>query len=320
MHESVPANLSLDWKLLRALYAKTRSPAWEAVAYPDVADLARDLEVTRNTIYRRLRLWRSRGFIRGYDFFPNPALFGVGLLHYRVEGRFTSLQEGFLDRLESVEGVFVANESLGDPYGITAIADSQASQAGRVRSLSRIEGVTRVSSPTPVWLPHSAGRLRRADFQLISVLREEPEEPFAALAAKLRISSQTFARRYNALRANRLLLVHRSVDFSRLPGTVAFLLVVVRNRAESRAISLEIRRRLPGLLEDVSLSRPPFGPFEKLNFGAQVDSASDLIEVESVISAVPGVVRVLRRFPRTERSYPRWFDNRIEQVLRTELG
>lgn len=315
----MPPTVSLDWRLLQALYAKTKSPAWEAVAYPDVAELARELEVTRNTIYRRLRLWRSRRFVRSYDFFPNPSLFGVGFLHYRVEGRFTKLQEEFLDRLESIEGVFVADESLGDPHGITAIADSQASQARRVRSLARLEGVSRVSSPTPVWLPHPAGRLRRADFQLIAVLRNAPDETFAALAAKLRISSQTFARRYNALRANHLLLVHRSVDFSRLPGTVAFLLVIVRNRAESRAISLEIRRRLPGLVEDVSLSRPPFGPFEKLNFGVQVDSASGLIEIESVISAVPGVVRVLRRFPRSVRSYPGWFDNRIEQVLRTPL-
>lgn len=307
---------SLDWGLLRALYAKTTNPAWEAIPHPSVTELARELDVTRNAVYRRLRRWRDCGFVRNYDFFPNPNLFGVGLLHYRVERHFSTLSDSFLDELESVEGVFVATESLGDPYGITAIADSQASQSRRVKLLSQLSGVVRVGSPTPVWLPHCSRRLRRSDLQLIATIRKFPAESFAVLAAKLRISPQTFARKLGALQAGRMLLVHRSVDFSRFPGTVAFLLVQVRTRRESRAISDEIRRRVPGLLEDVSLSRPPLAPFEKLNFGVHVQSASELVDTEARISAVPGVVSILRRFPRIVRSYSGWFDNRIEQELR----
>ncbi|HEV2173070.1 MAG TPA: hypothetical protein VGR71_05865 [Nitrospira sp.] len=307
---------SLDWSLLRALYARTGNPAWEAIARPEITEIARELGVTRNAVYRRLQLWRSRGFLLKYDFFPNPNLFGVGLLHYRVERHFISEASSFLDDLESIEGVFVATESLGDPYGITAVADSQASQSRRVRLLSQQAGVARVGSPTPVWLPHCPRRPAKVDFQLIAAIRRSPDESSAALAAKLRISPQTFARRLEALRASHMLLVHRSVDFSRFPGTVAFLLIQVRSRAESRPISEEIRRRVPGLIEDVSLSRPPFAPFEKLNFGVHVESASELIAIEAQVSAVPGVVRILRRIPRVVRSYSGWFDNRLEQELR----
>lgn len=312
--------MSLDWDLYRALYWATENPLWESVSHPNLATLAHEVGIGRNTVSRRLKEWRQLGFLRGYEFLPNPGLFGVGFLTIEVGHMNPGTPKEFLDQLENVDGVFRAFISVEDTTMIMCVADSRSSQQRRHALIAQLPGVESVGEPMPVWLPAPAGRLVASDWRFIAVLRESPDSPIAAQAARLGISTRTYSRRLRRLQAGHALLSVREVDFARFPRPVVRLIAELVSGSSARETADKISKRFPRILELASYRYPPHGHPERLGYAMEVENIPQVGDVEGELAQVPGIGRVRSTFPGSERPYRNWFDNRIEQVLKTEAG
>ncbi|MFI5417639.1 MAG: hypothetical protein ACHQ2Y_01895 [Candidatus Lutacidiplasmatales archaeon] len=311
--------MSQDWELYRKLYRATDSPVWGAFPHPDLTTLAGELNTTRSTIWRRLKEWRRSGFVRGYETIPNPGLFGVGLLTNEVRLADPRSRQRFLDELELIDGVFLANFDLGPRTMVVSVADMSTSQARRRELIRRIPGVESVLPPNPVWLPTCRRQLSIGDWRLISALRESPESSVVDLAGFLGVSAKTFSRRYRALRESHALLSYRVEDFTRFPGTVATFLARLHDGVDSRETAVRFEESMPGLLEIAHIDRPPFSSHNVLAYSLFVSSAASMEEAEAAALEVPGVVGVRTIFMGGERAYRGWFDERINQAMHGPL-
>ena len=311
---------SLDWEIYRALYRASPCPVWKAHAHPNLVHLAGAAGTTRNTVWRRFREWRRVGFLRGHEIIPHPALFGVGLVTYEVHLSDPKSRQQFLDELELVDGVFVANFALGPRTMVIGIADSPESQNRRAKLIGRIAGVDTVTPSRSVWLPPRPKRMSPKDWRLLAALRENPEQSFSDLARTIGITAKTLSRRYQLLQDTNGILTYRVEDFSRFPGTVATFSVLLSNGADSRAIAATVEKRIPGLLELVFIDRPPYASNDRLGYSTFVSSASSMESTEAAVYEIPGVSEVRTMFIGGERSYRGWFDERVRQIIHAGAG
>jgi DNA-binding Lrp family transcriptional regulator len=312
--------MSLDWEIYRALYRSSDCPVWKAESHPDPSRLGLQAGSSRGTVWRRLREWRRSGFIQGHEIIPHPALFGVGLTTYEVKLSDPKARQLFLDELELVDGVFIANFALGPRTMVISIADRPASQARRAELIGRIPGVDSVKPSREVWLPARPRSLTTKEWKLISALREAPDKPFSALARAVGVSAKTFSRKYQLLRQLNGILTYRVEDFSKFSGTVATFSVTLSSEEGSRAIARQIEDRLPGLLELVFIDRPPYSPNVRLGYSTFVASASSMETAEAAVYEIPGVSGVQTMFIGGERAYRGWFDERIHQVIHSSAS
>ena len=314
-----PSSVPLDWDLFRELYSQSASPIWQAESHPNVQALARKIGVTPNTVWRRLGEWKRLGFLRGYVYIPNPRLLGVGMEVSDVVLEDPALRQKFLDRLEFVDGVFIAEVELGTPVSIMTIADSPPSRTRRQAMLRTFPGVADVKPRFQVWLPTPARGLRLNDYRLIAALRGSPDSAFARLAEKLGISARTFWRRFRQLKAEQSMLTCRIEDFSRYPGTVVVVSADIDPSVDSRGVASRISAASPEMLELPSFSRPPYASHKRPNYMIEVRNPSQVEEIQAEISQISGVVSIANRFPGFERIYGNWFDDRIHQILNSPL-
>ncbi len=306
---------SLDWELYRALYRTGDDPFWSCWPHPDLALLSKALGTTRTTVWRRLKEWRRIGFIGGYEVIPNPSLMGVGLMLSEVQLSDARSRQSFLNELELIDGVFVANYDLGPRTTVVSVADMPASRARRAELLARIPGVESVRTIAPVWLPRCRRPLTAKEWKFLGAVRESPESSLLELSRKVGVSAKTFSRRYQAVREAKEVLSYRIEDFSRFPGTIAMVIAHLDPRVDPRAVAARVLARLPTLTEIASITSVPFSPQDRLGFCALVPSASSLEPIEAGVLEVPGVVKVRTRFRGGERAYRGWFDERIHQAI-----
>lgn len=306
---------SLDWDLYRALYRTGDDPFWSCWPHPDLGELAATLGTTRTTVWRRLKEWRNIGFIGGYEVIPNPSLMGVGLVLTEVLLSDARSRQLFLNELELIDGVFLANYDLGPRTTVVSVADMPASRARRAELLARVPGVQSVRTLSPVWLPGCRRQLSAREWRFLAAIRESPESSLLELARKVGVSGKTFSRRYRAVREGKEILSYRIEDFSRFPGTVAMLIAHLDPKVDPRAVAGRILAKLPKLTEIASITSVPFSPQDRLGFCALLPSASSLEETEAAALQVPGVVKVRTRFRGGERAYRGWFDERISQAI-----
>jgi DNA-binding Lrp family transcriptional regulator len=307
--------VSVDWRLWCELYRLSSSPIWQVDAHPNIQFLAAKVGVTPNTVWKRLTEWRRLGFIERHVFFPNPRLLGVGLEFSSVGIPSPAYRQAFLDKLDLVDGVIVAQSSHGAPTTIMTIADSPSSISRRREVIRAIPGVETLTHLFPVWLPSPTNQLRIKDYRLISALRTAPTASFAKLGSSLGVSARTFARRLKALRATYGLLTVRVEDFSRFPGAIAVLTIEIQPSVNSRTVAARIEKVAPDLLEVPSMSQPPYRPHTRLNYVGEFSNVSVLEDLSAEFSKIEGIAGVTSRFPGRERVYDNWFDNRIHQIL-----
>lgn len=310
--------MSLDWDLFRALYRLSDSPVWQVESHPDVRRLGSTIGVSANTVWRRLREWRTIGFLRAHVFFPNPRLFGLGFEYTRLLLSNPVDHLEIVDRLELVDGVVLASTEFGEAVYVTTIADSPSSRSRRLKLLASLPGVREVAAPQPVWLPTPTGSLRPSDFRLIAALRSSPDASFARLAGSLGMAGRTFARRFRALRTSSAMLTFREEDFSHFPSTVVILTLTLDSTVGSPAVARRAAEMFPDLLELPAMSRPPFAAHRFLSYLAETTNVSQIEGIGARLSQVGGVESVSSRLPGRERIYEGWIDNRIHEALNTD--
>jgi DNA-binding Lrp family transcriptional regulator len=279
----------LDRDILTELYHTGQITIAGVDPRVSISRIARRLRTSRARVAARIRLWERAGLMRGYDVWPNPALFGLagGSVDLRVTDRLQKRE--LFDRLALVDGVVGGVEFLGEWISLQLVAPDPATLDRRVRLLGGMGGVAEVG-PLFRW---STLEVRRGfsplDVRIVRALRRNPRASLAETAKVVGVSARTMAARYGALLDESLVWYVPAYDFTTLASPIVSLGIQL-DRAEDRAPVLKLlRARLPWYLE---FGWSGFGPVfnaQTLALVVLAPSAAGIEGIERAARQVPGV-------------------------------
>jgi DNA-binding Lrp family transcriptional regulator len=277
--------------------------------------VARRLRVGPATVRRRLKLWRSRGFLRGFDVIPNPALLGGRLAARHLEFGSSIAQEAAVGPLSLIDGI-VQIEPARKTLLAVYFVESGSQGERRRKQLQGIEGVREVGPEWSFEFPACSRRMSRADWRLVLALRRNPEAKLAELAAETGQSTRTTSRRYDSLLADGAVIFDPVWDFSRFLQTLAVLTASVdRPELQDRTLQ-EIRALHPASIRSWSLQlTEPRGESSTLYLLVTAPTSAELDLLTARVAHLPGVSQVALWYGHSTLLVPSWLTERIESAL-----
>lgn len=275
--------------------------------------VAKRLKLSPTTVRARLRAWRASGFFAGTQVVPHPALLGLKLGSGNVRVDDVRAKPAVLESMALVPGVFAVLDHVGPWVAYNVMTESDAAQERVRRLVARLPGVDE-ATPCHTLSPPAPARasLSPLEWRILRALRAAPDAPLAKAAAQTGISAKTFARKYEALLADNLVLFVPELDLTRVAsGTVVRFIVALRPDAE-RAKAVARLRRLPRLMDAFDAQAIAPGPEAPVTLWMHLPNLGRVEDVTREILDVPGVQEAEHVLPLRARFSSAWIDEAIE--------
>jgi DNA-binding Lrp family transcriptional regulator len=282
--------------------------------------IARRLDLGPATVRRRLKVWRSRGFLLGFDVLPNPGLLGGRLAARHLEFESSIAQERAIRPLSLIDGIVQI-----EPARTTLLAVYFVESSGQgERRRKQLQGIDGVRDVGPEWsfdFPSCSRRMSHADWRLVLALRRKPEAKLAELAAELGQSTRTISRRYDELLDEGAIIFDPVWDFSRFVQTLAVLSATVdRPELRDRTID-EIHALHPESFSSWRLRlTDQQGESATVYLLVTAPTTAELDQLTARVAHLPGVSQVLLWYGHSTLLVPSWLTERIESALRADRG
>jgi DNA-binding Lrp family transcriptional regulator len=265
-----------------------------------------------------LKMWRSQGFLLGFDVLPNPGLLGGRLAARLLEFDSSIAQENAVRPLSLIDGM-VQIEPARTTLLAVYFVESDPQSERRLKQFQGIEGVREVGPEWSFEFPSCSRRMSRADWRLVLALRRRPEAKLAELAAETGQSVRTTSRRYDSLLDEGAIIFDPVWDWSRFRRTLAVLSATVdRPELRERAIR-EIRAMHPEAIRSWGL-RPTNQKGESVSLYLIVTApaSSELDQLAARVAHLPGVSQVRLWYGHSTLLVPSWLTERIESALKAQ--
>jgi DNA-binding Lrp family transcriptional regulator len=324
--KSLPGPMdSLDLRILREM-SRGRIMWWgSSDPRLSIREIARRLRVDPTTIWSRMKAWQRAGFLLGYSVVPNPSLFGARLAGGSVRIEDPRAKEAFFHDFGLIEGAAFAVDQVGPWVVVMFVFDTDRALQRKEALIRRLHGVAEMDSCVPFRCPLASARPSPLDWRILDTLHAQPTADVARWSRSVKITPKTFARRYNALIANRAVWSVPRLDFTRYRGaTVTRFLLRLSSKANAQHVIDRMEMTFPSfiLLEDQS-DLPELGPqsIKLLSLFVQFSSPGEVEDAEREMRQMAGVVDVEAYFPRRVYVYDDWFAERLRsQTSATALA
>jgi len=280
--------------------------------------IARRLNVAPATVRRRLKMWRSRGFLLGFDVLPNPGLLGGRLAARHLEFGSSIAQEKAVGPLSLIDGIVQIEPARTTLLAVYFVESSSQSER-RLKQLQGIDGVREVGPEWSFEFPSCSRRMSRADWRLLLALRRRPEAKLTELAAEIGQSTRTTSRRYDSLLDEGAVIFDPVWDFSRFLQTLAVLSATVdRPELRDRTVQ-EIRALHPQSIRAWGLRlTDQEGESTSLYLLVTARTTAELDQLSARVAHLPGVSQVMLWYGHSTLLVPSWLTERIESALKAE--
>ena len=276
--------------------------------------LAGRLGISRAKVASRLRAWADSGFLRRFDVWPNPFLFGLTGVTFDVRASDRLRKSELFERLALVHGAVGGFELVGEWIAVTFVLPIHEDPARTAALLRGISGVAEVGGGIS-WGPSSAGRpLSPLDLRIVRVLRRYPTESLAAIARHVGVSTRTITTRYGRLLDEQAVWFVPVLDFRAMAEPVVSLNVLFRTGADREPFARALRRHHPHSIEFVRATFGPVLPDTSGSYFVVVPSAARVEELERWVRESPGVETVEALTLVRLVSFPDTFDRLIDTV------
>ena len=286
---TLPPLSDLDVAIRRAMYTASGVSVFGIDPRLNASRIGRQLGVGRARIAARLRAWADSGFLRRYDVWPNPFLFGLTGVSFDVRVVDRLGKPELFDRIGLLPGAVAGMDFLGEWILATFLVPEADGAAALRKLLAGFAGVAEVGEPIP-WVPPPAGRpLSPLEVRIVRVLRRYPTASLASIARHVGVSTRTITTRYGQLLDRQAVWFLPVFDFRALSEPVASLIVQFASGGDRERFGHALRRSHPLSLE---VARPAFGPVLPETVGGYFvvgRSAARLEDLEAWVRRSPGV-------------------------------
>ena len=306
----------LDIEIIREMYRDGAANLAGVDPRLNATRIAQRLRVGRARISARLRAWNEVGFLRSYDVWLNPALFGWQGAWLNIQVEHRHVKPTLFARLALIEGAVSGLEFLGDWISLGLVTPDTASLERSGDLIRGLAGVHGVEPPVPWRVPEPKRQLTPLDIRIVRALREYPIAALSETARRVGISTRTMTRRYSRLVEDWEVWFVPILDFRALSSPVVGLGLSVKPGTGRGAIVRRIRARYPLTLEfRNSVVGPQLGDDTMVLF-VLPSSAAHLEEVEQFVGAIDGVVAFEANVLVRTHSFPAWLDRHLERLAR----
>ena len=313
---AVGAGESLEFSILRE-WSSEEVPGLGVDLRRSPEVIAKHLGVSPATVRRHLGMWRTRGFLLGYDVLPHPELLGGRLAARVLNFQDPISQEDGIDALSLIDGMIQIAPARTMVMAVYFV-DSESQARRRLAQFERIEGGAEIGPEMSFELPPCSRRMSRADWRLVLALRRNPEARLTDLAKEVGQSTRTTSRRYDSLLEDGAVMFDPILEFSRFYETLGVLVATVEPPGAQEQVEREIRALHPRSIHSWGPTLPdPEGRCATVFLLVSAPTAAELDELTGRAARVPGVTRVLLWIGRATLPVQAWLSERIEAMLRS---
>ncbi len=281
-------------------------------------EIAAKVGLSEAGVRARLRALKEQGYLRGSEVGLNPALFGASLVVSELPVEEPREVRRLFDELALVEGVTFARDILDEERRklfVYYVSDNPGATARRTALLRRLASKARLSGPTPYWLPPCTLSPTRLDWRFLREFRSHPDATLAEWAKRVGVTPKTGAGRFRHLVESAACWWTIGSASEEVP--LALLSVTLRPPATQEMVLHAMHSEIPEWMPVApdGSGRPPIpsgGPVEGL---VPSEAPAKLERTIRKILGLDGVENVHRTFALGSRSYPAWFDERLDQTV-----
>ena len=308
----------LDFRILGAIFGggTWRFTDWD----PRIStrEIAIRVGIAPSTVWERLRTWEEAGFLLGYGVLPNPHLLGTRFVSHNVRLVDSAARDAFVAAAERLEGVVGFFHHVN--AWVSVIAFDPSAEASRRRSdlLARLEGSEHVEPPHVVPDVPLRGRdPDRVDWRILKALAGWSSRSLAPVAREVGVSERTVKRRYERMARDRLVWFSPFLDFARVKGVVASLIVEFDPDLGYAAVANALKNRYPDALRLLQGIESPAGdPYPIWQGLWCLDSVGQAEALSRDVLRLSGVKAVEISYPlRLEKARSTWLLDRIEDFI-----
>lgn len=269
--------------------------------------LAKELDVTPETIRERLSGMEEAGVIRSWEAYPNPRHLGLQGGGWAFRPPTRDVIEDVLDEILLVDGVLEALTYRGPFVAVALAYEDEAQRDRRLTLLARRLGDTDPVHLLEPPLPTVEEELDEIDWRIVAALRGRARRPLPEVADEVDRSYRTVKRRFDRMTREGSLFVVPRVDLSHVSGVLPFTLVLMVEEAPT-----EVANRLAHELGERRLHQlvPPDPEAHLLVVGAWADTISEMEAIADEVEALAGVTSA-RAVLSAGRHATDWLDEQI---------
>lgn len=299
---------ALDLRILATVGYVPWAPAAQDPDRVKPTRLAKQLDVTPETVRERLRRMEQAEVVRSWEAYPNPRHLGFRLGGWAFAPDSRDTARGALEELTLVDGVLEVFTYRGPLLSVALAYEDETQRDRRLSLLSR-----RLGDGDPVHvidppLREPEGELDRVDWQIVDALRGDARRPLSEVADEVSRSYRTVKRRFDDMTREASLFLAPRVDLSRVDGLLPFTLAI-----QPEDPPREVADRVDEVLGDRVLHRlvPPDPEASLLAVGAWAHTVHEMGTWEAQVEALAGV-DAARAVLSAGRHATDWFDERIQ--------
>lgn len=300
---------ALDIRILRVMGVRPydRKPKDPELLRP--ARIARELDVTVNTVKDRVVRMEAEGVIAGYQVVPNFRHLGLSAQAHKFELPDPSRKDAAVRVASSLEGILEVHDFIGPSLCVDFAFHGETDRCGKIETLAAAtgdpEGVRYYERDMPL-VEHPLSVL---DWRILQALRWRANRPLAEVADELGVALRTVRRRVDRMSADGSFFAIPLVDPGKASGLFMFDLVCdLAPLGKREAIRTLIRRFSDRHVYAFEPAPESTAGFDMLLFAK---TSSDVEAVRREAAEVPGVVRAHAHLFRAFLDESRWLDAAI---------
>ncbi|HXW67286.1 MAG TPA: Lrp/AsnC family transcriptional regulator [Thermoplasmata archaeon] len=308
----LPRGTELDVEILRVMYATPGVSITGIDPRLNASRVAQRLGISRARVAARLRAWTEFGFLRRYDVWPNPYLFGLTGATFDVRVADPLGKDEVLPRIGLVPGAVGGIDLVGPWIAATFVLPPDVAPARTASLLRGLRGVAEVGDAVPWTPPMSPRTLSPLERRIVRVLRRFPTDSLASVARHVGVSTRTMTSRYGRLLDDRAVWFVPVLDFRAIAEPVINLNLVFDTGAHRDAFARALRQLHP---QSIPFYRTQFGPALPDTVGSffvVVPSAARVEDLETWVRSNPGIQSQEALTMKRIFSFPETLDRLLE--------
>jgi DNA-binding Lrp family transcriptional regulator len=280
---------------------------------PSPKEIAAKLGVDERTVRLRTRKMEKDGFIQYYQTIPNLQLFDQPIASLcNFQSPSLTVKPKILESLRRADNVIDIADFLGDSFGVTVSASSEAQAIARAEKLAQQVGIDHFQLLPPRHFPVPEKTVSKLDWQLMKVLRYDAQRPTGGIAKELGITYRMADYSIRRLFESRLVSVRAIINARDPKGLIFYSVSLIVDEQKRENVARELRKSFGNRIWwTINYSGTVVIMFLFANSVGRAED--DLLEALSKAGVESGSITIFKGWVEPER--PSWIDRRLDEKI-----
>jgi DNA-binding Lrp family transcriptional regulator len=275
---------SLDVKILRGFAHDRQRYPFQSEIKKSFRAVARELDVDESTARNRMKKLRDVGFVKNWDIFPNPRLFGLRVADCRFEVQPESMKGDAISKIRLIQRVWSILSYLGDSMRVILYFEDDQSLQKQIELISRITNseaafYREIHFPTCNIVPS------KHDWEIVRSIQKNQTKSYDEILRDTNLSFMTVKRRLARMIEGRTLFTLPCLEPRALSGAMIADLNIIFERSESKQ---QADGKIISYLDEYFLSAE-LGETERMTFVLLITNISKIREIVDWVERRDGI-------------------------------